>query len=298
MDKSNIVDGLKQYFKQFWLMYLVTGLVILITIGACIIFLVNILFNKVTGIDEVQLNVQADKERVFDYADVLTDSEEDILRNLIRENEVKNKLHIVLVTAREDMESGGRSWERSMRDYADDIYDQGNYGYEKVHGTGALLLDNWYDGQEGTWLSTCGNVEDCFGDYEIDQVVDVTYNNISSPFNAYYLSIKEISDVYQRVSRPMSIFTVFVISLFGFPVILIICGIYFRKSGAKDKDTTDAYTYIPRKSMTLKNKQDTFLRKSVRSVRINTSSGSHSGGGGGHHRSSGGVRHGGGGRRR
>ena len=68
-------------------------------------------------------------------------------------------------------EVGSTDWSTAMRDLADNFYDYNNFGYDKVHGNGVLLLDNAYEGQKGSWLSTCGNVYDYFGDYEIDQAL-------------------------------------------------------------------------------------------------------------------------------
>ena len=73
-----------------------------------------------------------------------------------------------------------------MRDLADNFYDYNNFGYNKVHGNGVLLLDNAYEGQKGSWLSTCGNVYDYFGDYEIDQALYAVDDYIDeSPYKAY-----------------------------------------------------------------------------------------------------------------
>ena len=44
-------------------------------------------------------------------------------------------------------EVGSTDWSTAMRDLADNFYDYNNFGYDKVHGNGVLLLDNAYEGQ-------------------------------------------------------------------------------------------------------------------------------------------------------
>lgn len=302
MDREIKKIAIKQYFKYFIIWFVVAALLMLLLFGKIVIKSVEFVVDKVTDtIVTVEENTLADPERVFDFADVLTDTEEDLLREQIRSQEEKTKIHIVLVTSSEDMESGPKTWERAMRDYADDFYDERYYGFDKPRGTGVLLLDNWYPGQEGSWLSTCGKVEDCFRDYEINRVLDAVYNNISSPYNAYSMYIRTTARIYeQRSKKTPAIVVAMPWLLGGFVGIVIISIIYMCANLKKPQnaDTTNAYTYMTLKPL-VKNKQDDFIRKNVTTVRIQTSSsssGSHHSGG--HHTSSHGVSHGGGGRRR
>ena len=193
MEKDIKREALRQYFKYFKIWFIIAGILAVITIGAAV---VHALTPK-----PVRGNSQEPTERVYDYADMLTDEEEQSLREYIAECEEKIQADIVIVTISESVEYdlqdpdlpeafhakevGSTDWSTAMRDLADNFYDYNNYGYNKVHGNGVLLLDNSYEGQKGSWLSTCGNVYDYFGDYEIDQALYAVDDYIDeSPYRA------------------------------------------------------------------------------------------------------------------
>ena len=173
MEKDIKREALRRYLKYFKVWFIIAGILAVITIGAAV---VHLLTPKT-----VRGNSQDPAERVFDYADMLTDEEEQNLREYIAECEEKIQADIVIVTISESVEYdlqnpdlaeafhakevGSTDWSTAMRDLADNFYDYNNFGYDKVHGNGVLLLDNAYEGQKGSWLSTCGNVYDYFGDY-------------------------------------------------------------------------------------------------------------------------------------
>lgn len=245
-------------------------------------------------------NDVAPAERVYDYADVLTDEEEENLRNHIAKQEKKYKIDLVLVTINEEIESQGY-WDTVMMNKADDFYDQNNYGYNKVHGDGALLLDNWYEdengSQKGSWLSTCGIVEMRFGYDEIDRVLDVVYKKVEkSPYEAYKAYVDKTCELTVSDGIVIPWLAIFLVSTL---VAFIYAAIHLVQRPAKD--TAAPNQYVAGGKPQMKGQSDTFMHKNVTKRVISTSSGGSSGGhsgGGGHHRSSGGVSHGGGGRRR
>jgi uncharacterized protein len=248
---------------------------------------------------------------------MLTDEEEQSLREYIAECEEKIQADIVIVTISESVEYdlqdpdlpeafhakevGSTDWSTAMRDLADNFYDYNNYGYNKVHGNGVLLLDNSYEGQKGSWLSTCGNVYDYFGDYEIDQALYAVDDYIDeSPYRAYKNCISYVTRTMEesQESMPMT-FAPWI--LVGLVVALIYAVVNLHQN--KAKDTTATNQYVDGKKPKINDTRDQYLRKNVVTRRIETSSSSggsshHSGGHGGSHRSSSGVSHGGGGHRR
>lgn len=283
-------EARRQYFKYFRIWFVITGILLLIGTVVSI--------GKMSGDDGTRGNDQAPEERVYDNADVLTAEEEEALRAYIAECEAKVHVDIVLVTVSADMEGTGSSWETAMRNYADDFYDHNNYGYNKVHGNGALLLDNWYEDQEGSWLSTCGSVYDWFGDYEIDEVLDAVYYKVEdNPYEAYRAYVSMVTG-YMSDSESAVIIPWIAVILLPVVVALIFAFSHLHQKAAKD--TTNSSTYVSGGSPAFHVRRDDFIRKNVVTRRIQTSSSSSGGrsGGGGSHRSSSGVRHGGGGRRR
>ncbi len=146
-------------------------------------------------------NMEAPFDRVYDYADVLTDVEEMELTKLISKVEKQCKCDIILVTI--DMEVGisDSEWSRSMMSYADDFYDRNAFGYDKPHGDGALFLDNWYlagtdDSQAGTWLSTSGRAMYAIGAYEEDLVWEALDAGFDiSAYRAYSNAINKLAEL-------------------------------------------------------------------------------------------------------
>lgn len=291
MDKEISREARKQYLHYFRFWFLLVGGLAVIW---CCIMAVRLLPSH-----RERNNTQAPEERVYDYAEVLTDQEENDLRAYIKECEARAGMDIVLVTIREDMESGSQWWERSMMEYADDFYDQGNFGYNAVHGDGVLLLDNWYEGQAGSWLSTCGKAIEPFGKRQTDRVLDAVLKHVEeNPYMAYRAYVREVTAEIAGGNILGEIPWGGVILL---PIFIVIIYVMVHLQQTKARDTTAPSTYIKDNKLEMHDKKDAFIRKNVitRHIPRNTGGGSSGGGGGGRsHTSRGGVSHGGGGRRR
>lgn len=290
MDKEIKIEARKQYFRYFRIWFIVIGILAVVFVA----LLATNLLGKNSG---VRGNGSAPAERVYDYADVLTEVEEQSLREYIAQCEDKHAIDLVIVTINEDVESYGY-WDSVMRDMADDFYDTNNYGYNKVHGDGALLLDNWYEdengSQKGSWLSTCGKVLNKLDDYDVDVVLDKVWRKVEdNPYEAYKAYVTTVCDM---VSGGTTVFSWGLVILIPIIVAVIYALVNLRRPPAKD--TTTSTTYVAGGKPVINHRDDTFIRKNVVTRRIPKNTGSPSGGGGGSHRSSSGVRHGGGGRRR
>lgn len=296
----------KQYLKYFRIWFIIVGILVVIS---AVVLVKNATENKRT-----RTNLDAPVERVYDYADVLTEEQEDKLRSLIADKEQRFKIDIVIVTTNQPMEGqeamekyGYRStkWEQNMMDVADDFWDENKYGFNKgFEGDGALLLSNWYEGQAGEHLSTSGSVEYAFSVSDIDYLLNkVGYYIEENPYKAYTAYVDALCDEVSSESGLSAgdLPIIFMMSLV-LPTIVALIYMFTNMHQKKATDTTTASTYVAGGRPVLKNKSDRFIRKHVSSRRIETSSsssgGSRSSGGGGHHRSSSGASHGGGSRRR
>lgn len=246
-------------------------------------------------------------QRVFDYADVLTDREEQKLEDLIAKREKQTGCDIVLVTLYESLEEYAREIEPDVpynefvRIFAEDYYEENNFGYDKPNGDGVILVDNWFreaDGKIHTWFCTTGIVKDAYSDADIDRILDDVYRYVEdNPYRAYKTYVNEFY-------RDMTGKRILNVSMPRWMPILagIIAAVIFIpanwKAGSGSKTTT-ASTYLEGGSEHFTNRQDIFLRKSVTKRHIETSSNGGSGGGGGGHSSGGGGgSHGGGGHSR
>lgn len=301
----------QQYFKYFKIWFIVLGILLVVS---AVLFVGSLLKSEGNG---ERGNSKAPEERVYDNADVLTNSEEKKLRELIADAEAEIQCDLIIVTINQPMENltdeemeeyGYRhnNWDDNMMDYADDFYDYSNYGYEEVGGSGALLLDNWYEGQAGSWLSTSGDVYEEFGMSEINNVLDAVYYTLDSgEYEAYKAYIEETVRIMKSRNGDVVVYgngSAYLLGALFIPVVVAIGFVLINLKSREGQVTTTANTYVDNGKARVNISQDQFIRKTVSTRVIQTDSGSRSGGSsggrGGSHRSSSGRSHGGGGRRR
>ncbi|MBR5248615.1 MAG: TPM domain-containing protein [Lachnospiraceae bacterium] len=285
MSKEIQREAVKQFLRYFRIWFIILGILFVLW--------------AVTGISylmkepSVRGNQSASAERVYDHADVLTEQEEEKLRQLIKEAEEKIRCDIVLVTINKQVGSSDYEWEKNMRNLADDFYDQNNYGYDKLHGDGVLLLDNWYEGQGGGWLSTCGRVYEQFSNGDIDDVLQAVYYEVEeNPYKAYCAYIEAVS---YKMNGEIPFPGIFLL----IPVIVMFVFVAVKMKSPVGKDTVAVNEYVAGGRPEFRAQSDQLVNKFVTRRHIPKPSSSGGGGGrGGSHMSSGGVRHGGGGMRR
>lgn len=278
--------------------------------------------NEENGVSGVRTNTECTtEERVFDYADVLTDSEEGKLRQLIAEQEKKTACDIVLVTLNETLEyyqpagsvpvtmNDPEDW---IRAYADDFWDTHYFGYNTgTEGDGVILVDDWYrepaDGRIHTWLSTSGRAYAALGDREISRILDDVYEDIEeNPYEAYGAYVKSFARII-NADTEYSSGPVLVIGWFTFlpPILLALVLLAYYYRNRKGRVEVNKNTYVQQKpagyGVQILQNSDRFLHKHVTRERIQRDDHSGGGGGGGFgggHISSGGASHGGGGHSR
>lgn len=279
MNSEMKVLALKQYFKFFLGWFIALAVLIVICVGVGIYAA-----NKPSVVE----NTNVPSQRVFDYADRMTDQEEKALSEFIRQCELEKKIHIVLVTENRFIEYGE---EYLAMNLADEFYDDHNFGFDKVHGDGFLIYDFYAGpGDSYAWLSTCGDVERDFDDEDIDEVLSCISD---SDYLDYKSAIRKAVNLYD--SKFLGGIGGYVVAV----IIGVIVAFIFAASNLAQKKaavTTTPGTYLSAQPV-FNGKVDNFLRKNVVATKIETSSSGRSGGGGGHHTSSRGVSHGGGGRR-
>lgn len=296
-------EALNQYFRHFRILFVLVGIVAAVAAVSGILHFVR-------GGGE-RANTDAPKERVYDTADLLTDSEEDKLREYIAKKEEEYQADFVILTFRrpvegeEALEYGYDSgdWYTNMMSIADDFWDKNGYGYNKsFNGDGSILIDNRYEGQRGEVLSTSGKVENALSSGAVENVlygVDDYYD--SDPCKAY---MRYIDGVCRYLDNGrVQIDGVYYLG--ALMISFIIAGVYAAAHLGKNKarDTTAVNAYVAGGKPMMHDQRDDFIRKSVTKRVISSSSGSggggsrSSGGGGGHHVSSSGASHGGGGHR-
>lgn len=269
---------MKKYLKHFCFLF--------IAVGVLLVAFIALTIAQKPAVQHVRTNAR-ETERVFDFADKLTDGEEDALRELIAEKEALIGCDIVLVTISDPSINS----DYAMMNYADDFYDEREYGFDKPWGDGALYLDNWANGY--CWFSTSGRVESRYSTQAIDNLInDVCYTVNSDPYGAYRTYVESLSRKMsnQGTVEPIPMLYI-LLAAFIITLVYVIIGVVHNKG----KRTTTANTYVAGGQPLFHDRRDIFVTRHTTSRRIQSSSGG--GGGGGHHISSGGHSHGGGGGR-
>lgn len=298
---------MREYLRFFRIPFILVGILLVVT-------LVFLAFN---GREDVSVAARANTEcatteRVFDYADVMTDEEENMLRDQIEEAQIQTQCDIVVVTLNESLVEYAAQYEnvigpvptsQCVMVYADNFYDENKFGYNAPYGDGVLFLDNWYreaDGSVYSWMSTCGRAEDTYSSSMIDKLLSDSLAYVEDdPYLAYSTMVDYfVIDMTggSASGEDVSVFNplyIFIASLIVSVIFLIV-----NWSSKKGTRTTNDRTYVVAGSQVFRRREDRFLYKNVTKRKIESNSSSGGGGGGGHHVSSGGHSHGGGGHSR
>lgn len=291
---------MREYFRYFKWLYIVLAAAALLTV---VLHAGHWALAKVMHYERTNTKCRTD-ERVFDNADVLTDKEEEKLRELIAKRERQTGCDIVLVTLNEPLEEYARAVEPGVaseeyvRVYAEQRWENDGFGYDVPDGDGVMLVDNWSrenDGRIHTWLCTTGRARDAYYVEDIDHLLDNVYRYVENdPYRAY----KTYVNGFYHDMMGWNVFHLFVPGyvpwLIGIIAAVIFAAVNWRSK--EGKKTTTATTYVAGREPVFRVSQDRFLRKTVTKRKIQTSSGGGHGGGGSH--GGGGGHHGGGGHSR
>ncbi len=227
-------------------------------------------------------------KKIYDYANLITKDEEEVLYNKVQEFINKYDMDMAIVTINSNPKSSSMA-------YADDFYDYNNFG-KGTNKTGLLFLIDMQN--RNMWISTTGDAINIYTDSRINTILDYTYDKISNEdYNgcaeqfidkASYFANKGLTGGSKVVTVPKMICNSLIFA--GIVTIVFICiGLATHRKPKKKKEASNYIT----QPLKLSNKLDTFLDKHVSKVKIETSSSS---GGSSTHSGSSGTSHGGGGR--
>ena len=243
-------------------------------------------------------------EKVYDFADLLTDSEEKKLYQQATKFIKKTDLDLAIVTVSDYTKP--RCDGDCTRTYADDFYDYNEFGIGSRH-SGVLFL---VDMKTRTiYMTTTGDAMDMYSDYRIEQIMDAIYQDFSN--QNYYTGITKFMTIlenYDTIGIANNKDSHYVISddgsvvrdipwlfLIGGP--LLITGIVMAIMISRNKlvrVATSSREYLDKKTLQTNIVKDRFVHTHTSKTPIYHSSGSSGGGG---HSGSSGVSHGGGGHR-
>ncbi len=250
-------------------------------------------------------------EKIYDYAELVSEEEEQQLKEQI-DSFIKNtKMDMVIVTADFTYLS-----DRENEDYAADFYDYNDFGMDFENNSGILFLRNANSEDPYYDMYTFGNAQLYFNQYRYDSILDGIYDLIHSgnylegfkkfiSENERYINLgkpSEMEDYYvdkegylqkypAKYHLPWGI--VVIISTFITMIVMII----LIKKNKMVKRAKQAEQYLNKESINITNRKDIFIRSHTTSYTESSSSSSgggfssHGGSSGGGH-SSGGGRHG------
>lgn len=243
-----------------------------------------------------------DMDKIYDFADLLTDLEEENLFNLVNNYITNTSYDLAIVLINNNPKYDEVS-------YADDFYDYNLFGKNETRDGSLILID--MDNRK-IYISTTGYAIKMYDDKRIDYILDSGFSNLKN--EEYYECLKKMIQEMQEQydlgfpnsNKNMKIDSngdPFYIKYIPYKVIILISSIitlivslilYF-KTRLKIK-VGSTVSYLKNAHITLR--EDKFITASTTRTRIvsDTSSSGSSKGGSSFHSSSSGSSHGGGGR--
>lgn len=249
-------------------------------------------------------------EKVYDYADILTDEEEAILKERIDDFIEKTKMDMVIV-----IPSFSYNDDSENEDYAANFYDYNDFGMANEKNSGVLFLRNADSTDPYFNIYSYGNAQ-LYYDYDrLERVLDLVYPDISSKnyLRGFARFITKMKDIYN--SGPSSNLKDYKVNGNGYLykpykipwletlgaslLITIIVLVVLVKKNKMIMRASSATEYLDKESFIINERKDKYVTSHTSSYTISSSSGgssgggfsSHSGSSGGGH-SSGGGRHG------
>ena len=235
-------------------------------------------------------------EKLYDYSDILTETEEQLLYKQIEEFINKTNMDMVFVTVNLPY-----SYDYKNEEYAADFYDYNDFGINFKNYSGILLLRNTYEYDRYYNVYLFGDAQLYYNYSRTEYVLDEIYYDFSNQnyYNGYTTFIEKMSNYYDAgIPSEMKNYEVtedgYLKEKYVIPIIpiLIVSGIVtlivmiiLIKKNKMVKKATKASEYLNKNSINFTTRNDIFVTEHTTS-RIISDGSSGGGGGGGHHSSS------------
>ena len=249
-------------------------------------------------------------EKIYDFADILTDDEEQEIKARIDKFIDKTNMDMVIVT-----DQFAYSRDSENEDYAADFYDYNDFGLNFENNSGILFLRNKNESDPYYDMYTFGNAQLYFINTRYDDILDSIYPDISTgKYLTGLMSFIEKTESYvlQGIPKAMEEYYVddygflqrypakyhfpWTISIIISLVITIIIMSILIHKNKMVKKAYEASEYLKKGSVDINNRKNQFITSTISSYKISSDSGGSGGGGGfsSHMGSSGGGHTGGG----
>ena len=230
-------------------------------------------------------------EKIYDFADLYTDSEEVSLYNEVSNYIMSYDMDLVIVTINSNNKS-------SPQEYADDFYDYNDFGISSNRDGVLFLIDMQ---TREIYMSTTGSAIRMYNDYRINEALDKVYQYMSN--GNYYEGTSNYIDVisdYAREGYPsnngssgMEGPPPIVIAIIASLIITIVIMIILVSKNKLVRKATTAEEYLNKESVDIKKTGEILVSSHTSKHKIEHDNG----GGSSTHIGSSGGSHGGGGHR-
>ena len=252
-------------------------------------------------------------EKIYDFADILTEEEEQEIKSRIDKFIERTNMDMVIVT-----DQFAYSRDSENEEYAADFYDYNDFGLNFDNNSGILFLRNKNESDPYYDMYTFGNAQLYLSNDRYDDILDSIYPDISTgKYLTGLISFIEKAESYvlQGIPKNMEEYYVdddgmlqrypgkyhfpWAMSIIISLVITIIIMTILIHKNKMVKKAYEASEYLKKGSVDINNRKNQFITSTISSYKISSDSGgsggggfsSHSGSSGGGH-SSGGGRHG------
>jgi len=260
------------YFKYFKIPFIVTGIVIVVAIVISVAGYSKIDFER-------HNNEYDNSVTVYDFADKLTDEEEQQLNEYITLLEQTACVDIALVTLNDD----NLGYLDKVHAFADEFSEVNRMGFDYPGGAAIVFVDNWSRGGDGkihSWISTTGgDLRARLTDDETESILNILDEIPNDDADPYYQYHQIMSRCAEEASPTTPAFSGIFAVIAGLVAALIFILVNL-KSKLADKTVTSS-TYLKDGAAHFTDKRDLFRNKNVTKVKIQSSSGSGGGSGGG-----------------
>ena len=256
----------------------------------------NITDNNINNVKNTPL-VNAE-EKIYDYSDILTDTEERQLYQKITEFINKTNMDMVFVSVNLPY-----SYDSKNEEYAADFYDYNDFGINFKNYSGVLLLRNTYEYDRYYNVYLFGEAQLYYNYTRTEEVLDEIYYNFSNEnyYNGYTTFLNLMTQYYQNgipsdmknyevtedgYLKEKYVIPIKPILLISAIVTLIIMLILINKNKMVKK-ATKASEYLKQNTINFTKREDIYITEHTTSRTISSGSSGSSGGGGGRSSSSG-----------
>lgn len=247
-----------------------------------------------------------DKEKVYDFASILTEEQTKLLVNKINNFISKTNMDMVILTTDLVLNDYG------LEDYAADFYDYNDFGINFSKYSGVILIINMNSYNRYFNIFTFGEAQEYYDynrceyilDYIFDDIKAANYLNGFSKFiekSEDYFVIGKVEGIEVDDNGFIHIKYIFhipwLLALIVASVVTTIVMVILVKKNKMIKKETKASVYVDANSIVYRKKLDKFLHSHTSSYVMSDNSSSHGGGHSSSHSGSSGGGHGGGGGR-